>query len=63
VDIDGAKEIVEMPADFATRRYDIYWNYSLPKGVHTMKIHWLNPVGYANVRLDKIIVYTGDNRN
>lgn len=42
VEIDGRKEIVEMPADFARRRFDIYWNYELPEGDHTMKIRWLN---------------------
>lgn len=57
VEIDGRKEIVEMPADFARRRFDIYWNYELPEGDHTMKIRWLNPVEHANVVMDGILVY------
>ena len=48
---------MEMPADFARRRFDIYWNYELPEGDHTMKIRWLNPVEHANVVMDGILVY------
>ena len=57
VEIDGRKEIVEMPADFARRRFDIYWIYELPEGDHTMKIRWLNPVEHANIVMDGILVY------
>ena len=46
-----------MPADLARRRFDIYWNYELPEGDHTMKIRWLNPVEHANVVMDGILVY------
>ena len=58
VTIDGNKEIVRMPADFATRKFDIYWNYDLPEGKHTMTILWLNPIAEANVVLQDIVVYT-----
>lgn len=58
VEIDGKKEVVEMPADFATRRFDIYWNYGLTEGKHVMKMLWLNPVGFADVRMVNIVVYT-----
>lgn len=57
VEIDGQKEIVEMPADFAVRRFDIYWNYDLPEGSHVMKIRWLNPVDYADIVMNGLLVY------
>lgn len=55
--IDGNREIVNMPADFATRRVDIYWNYDLKQGDHEMKIMWLNPVPYANLVMHSVVVY------
>ena len=58
IEIDGKKEVVEIPADFAVRRFDIYWNYELPKGKHTMKIQWLNPIEDTNVIMDEVLVYT-----
>ncbi len=58
VTVDGRREIVRMPADFAVRKFDIYWNYDLPKGRHTMSILWLNPVPDANVVLQDVVVYT-----
>lgn len=58
VTIDGNKEIVRMPADFASRKFDIYWNYNLPEGKHTMTILWLNPIAEANVVLQDVVVYT-----
>jgi hypothetical protein len=55
--IDGNSEVVEMPVDFATRRFDIYWNYDLGQGDHKMEIKWLNPVQDANIVMDSIVVY------
>ena len=58
VDIDGKKEIVQMPSDFIKRRFDVYWNYELPKGAHQVSIKWLNPVQEANVTIDDVLTYT-----
>lgn len=58
VTIDGNQEIVRMPANFASRKFDIYWNYDLPEGKHTMMILWLNPIAQANVVLQDVVVYT-----
>lgn len=55
--IDGNREVVEMPVDFATRRFDIYWNYDLGQGDHKMEIKWLNPVQDANIVMNSIVVY------
>ena len=34
---------VEMPFDYIKRKYDIYWNYDLTDGRHSMIVTWLNP--------------------
>lgn len=56
--IDGKKEIVTMPAAFATRKFDIYWNYGLPQGKHEISVQWLNPEPFCNVVLLSTTVYT-----
>lgn len=44
VSIDGkVEEIVKMPADFATRKNDIYWNYDLGRKTNSVKLRVLNP--------------------
>ncbi|MDE5555387.1 MAG: ADP-ribosylglycohydrolase family protein, partial [Muribaculaceae bacterium] len=40
---DNVVEIVKMPADFATRKYDVYWNYNLDGAPHTLSLRLLNP--------------------
>jgi len=57
-DIDGKKELIKMPADFITRRFDVYWNYDLPKGNHQVTLNWLNPIPEANVLIDAVLTYT-----
>ena len=57
VTVDGKEESVLMPIDFATRRFDIYWNYGLQNGPHTIKIVWTNPTGTANLVMDSAVVY------
>lgn len=58
VTIDDKREIVRMPVDFTRRKFDIYWNYELPKGKHTMTILWLNPIAEANVVMSDVVIYT-----
>lgn len=57
VTVDGKKELVTMPADFAVRKFDIYWNYNLLQGKHTMTIKWLNPIANVNVVMQDVVVY------
>ncbi|MBQ0077172.1 MAG: ADP-ribosylglycohydrolase family protein [Bacteroidales bacterium] len=57
VSVDGNVEQVLMPSDFATRRFDIYWNYLLDSGHHTLEITWTNPVPGANLVMDSIVIY------
>lgn len=60
VTVDGKREIVYMPADFAVRKFDIYWNYDLSQGEHTLTLRWLNPIAGANVVLQDVIVYKAE---
>lgn len=60
VTVDGKREIVHMPADFAVRKFDIYWNYDLSQGEHTLTLRWLNPIAGANVVLQDVIVYKAE---
>jgi hypothetical protein len=57
IDIDGKKEWIDMPADFITRRFDIYWNYELPEGKHQATIRWTNPIAEADVVVEGMLVY------
>ncbi len=58
ITIDGNKEVIEMPLSFATRRFDIYWNYGLEKGKHKVSMLWLNPIPNHNIILEGKLVYT-----
>jgi hypothetical protein len=57
--IDGKLiEKVELPANFTTRRYELYWKYQLPKQKHTVQIKILNPDPNNEVKISDIIVYS-----
>lgn len=57
VTIDGRTQTVLMPAAFATRKFDIFWDYTLPSGKHVCDIVWKNPAPQTNVVLESIILY------
>ena len=40
---DEVVEIVRMPALFATRKYDVYWNYDLDGAPHRLSLRLINP--------------------
>jgi hypothetical protein len=41
--IDGKKiETAKLPTDFTTRRYELFWQYGLPNGRHTVRMKVLN---------------------
>ncbi|CAA9260662.1 MAG: hypothetical protein AVDCRST_MAG95-2296 [uncultured Adhaeribacter sp.] len=50
-------ETINFPANFTTRRHDLFWKYQLPKGKHTARIKLLNPSEKAAFRLNDLIVY------
>ena len=57
VDMDGVKEIVEMPFHFTNRKTEIFWKYNLPPAKHTLKLTLLNPDKRAGIVLKDIIIY------
>ena len=57
--IDGkAADTVRMPVDMQSRRYEMYWNYRLPKGKHRVTFEWLNPEKGVTMRLTEAIIYS-----
>jgi hypothetical protein len=57
--IDGnLTETSELPADFTTRKYDLFWKYKLPKQHHTVKIKLLNANDTQVIRIDDLIIYS-----
>lgn len=56
--LDGKRiEVIELPANFTTRRYELCWKYQLANQKHTVKIKLLNPLESNPIRVDDIIVY------
>jgi len=59
--IDGEKiEQVKMPYDFTTRKYDIYYNYMLPKGIHRLEIKWVNQDPAFRIYFRSYVVYSDE---
>ena len=58
VTVDGQQhQIVEMPADFTTRKLEIYYNFELKNTMHEIKLRWLNPQDGAKVNVSNAICY------
>lgn len=56
--VDGiVAEEVEMPADFLTRKLELFYKYGLESGSHTVSLRLLNPDPAFRVFADKVIVY------
>lgn len=51
-------EIVKMPAVFATRKYDIYWNYDLDGKPHNLSLRLLNPNDNNYVKVNSVFEMT-----
>ncbi len=59
VHIDGKlHEKAGLPVKFATRRHEVTWAYNLEPGKHIVEIRLLNPAPSAEVRANKVIVYS-----
>ena len=57
--IDGnLVETSELPANFTTRKYDLFWKYKLAKQKHQVRIKLLNPSDKQTIRLDEVIIYS-----
>lgn len=56
--IDGQKvEDIDMPFDYITRKYDIFYRYNLPNGQHSLTVRWLNPDRHFAIQCGGFVVY------
>lgn len=55
---DGKSEEVSLPASFTTRRHELFWNYQLPAGKHSIIIKVLNPSPEFTMHINNILVYS-----
>ncbi|MEI7628824.1 MAG: ADP-ribosylglycohydrolase family protein [Bacteroidota bacterium] len=58
IDIDEKKEILNLPYNFRLRRNELYSNFDLQEGKHTVKIKILNPDKIASLQLKDLIMYS-----
>ncbi len=54
---DKLAEAVAWPVNFTTRRYDLAWNYGLPKGKHSVRVKILNPSKEHEIRGVEALIY------
>lgn len=61
VTIEDHTETMILPARYHDRAHEnVYWNYQLPPGRHTMKVEWLNPVSGADIEIHRAVYYIED---
>jgi hypothetical protein len=57
--IDGKKiETSRFPTDFTSRRLELFWNYQLPEGEHTVRIVPKDPPEDAVLRATDFLIYS-----
>lgn len=57
ITIDGkTKEIVKMPANWTIRRFEVYHNFELAVGHHTVQMRWLNPTKEATLNVYDVLL-------
>jgi hypothetical protein len=57
ITIDGkTKEIVKMPANWTIRRFEVYHNFELAAGHHTVQMRWLNPIKEATLNVYDVLL-------
>lgn len=57
ITIDGkTKEVVKMPANWTIRRFEVYHNFELAAGHHTVQMRWLNPTKEASIELYDVLL-------
>ncbi|MDP4282149.1 MAG: ADP-ribosylglycohydrolase family protein [Bacteroidota bacterium] len=57
--MDGTKiEQVNMPFDFTTRKYDIFYKYMMKEGDHKLEIRWINPDPAYRIYFKSYVVYS-----
>lgn len=55
--IDGKTDTLDLPFNYLTRKYEIFWNYQLPNGKHTLNLKLLNPDKISDVMISDMLVY------
>lgn len=61
--LDGEMvEEINMPADYNSRRLEIFWKYQLPNGAHKVTFKWLNPADNAKIFVSGVLVYSDASR-
>lgn len=59
--IDGSLvETAKLPADYRTRRHELFWNYRLPKGTHRVTFQWHNPIPESSVTCRGALLYSDE---
>ena len=58
IDIDGAKEIINLPYNFRIRRNELLSKYNLSQDKHMLKLTLLNPDKIGDIILNNIIIYS-----
>ena len=57
--VDGEKkEKARFPANFTTRRHDLFWKYLLPPGKHSVRVKVLNPKENFEINATEYIIYS-----
>jgi hypothetical protein len=57
--VDGTVvESVDLPVNYTTRRYELSWNYQLPKGKHRVEMKILNPSADHKIQGVEAIIYS-----
>ncbi|MDR0697963.1 MAG: ADP-ribosylglycohydrolase family protein [Tannerella sp.] len=51
-------ETIELPASHITRRFDLFWKYSLPDEQYELKFKWLNPRNDAHIQVGDVVIYS-----
>lgn len=51
-------ETVNLPVNFTRRRQELFWDYQLPNGKHTVTFKWNNPEKGVTVHCGEVIVYS-----
>ena len=54
---DKLIDTLRRPASFHDRAYDLYWNYQIPNGRHTIRFHLANPQPKTVVAAQRTIYY------
>ena len=54
---EDLKEVVTLPADFRTRKFDIFWDYELGQVNNSVRLKWNNPVDGRDINVGNVLVF------